>query len=536
MSNGQYSIQERNVHAFQHKGVNHMSTFHGLEMARQALFAQQSALYTTGHNISNANTDGYSRQRVNFETSSPFPAASRNRPHIPGQMGTGVQIDTVQRLRDRFLDMQYRAENSKSGYWDTKNKSLNRLETVLNEPSKSGLSHTMNQFWESLQTLSVNPDNSGARSVVARRGEAVADTLNYLSKTIQTQRTEQESQIDVTVKKANSLLHQINEINEKIKSMEPHGYVANDLYDDRDLLIDELSGIVNIQVTHESSGGGSPASADGIVTIKLADSKGNPFDPEVTLVQGQTGEYNKISVSKNTEGVTSIDVGGEIIPASQFVDTLGSLSALIETYGFEQANDEGYSGVLPDMLKELDKLAAELAYRFNEVHGEGFALDGSQGMDFFGPMKEGATITAENIRVNQQIIDNPNLIAASEEQSSEGDGKNAINLGHVFDRSFPSWDEDSSEFDENMSINSYYESIIGNLGVEAQEAKRMHNNTEILRSQVSNQRLSVSAVSLDEEMSNMIQFQHAYNAAARSMTTIDEMLDKIINGMGIVGR
>src|SRR5699024_7569224 len=211
-----------------------MSTFHGLEMARQALFAQQSALYTTGHNISNANTDGYSRQRVNFETTSPFPAASRNRPEIPGQMGTGVKIGTIERLRDRFLDMQYRAENSKAGYWDTKNEALGRLESVLNEPSDSGLSHTMNQMWESLQDLSANPDNSGARSVVVGRGEAVADTLNYLSKTIQAQREEQKDQMEATVKKANSILNQINEINKNIKAIEPHGLVSNDLYDDRD--------------------------------------------------------------------------------------------------------------------------------------------------------------------------------------------------------------------------------------------------------------------------------------------------------------
>lgn len=513
-----------------------MSTFHGLEMARQALFAQRSALYTTGHNISNANTDGYSRQRVNFETTSPFPVASRNRPHLPGQMGTGVQIDTVQRLRDRFLDMQYRTENSKSGFWHTKNKALDRLETVLNEPSTSGLSHTMNQFWESLQTLSVNPDSSGARSVVSGRGEAVADTLNYLSKTIQAQRTEQESQMDVTVKKVNSLLHQINEINGKIKAIETHGYVANDLYDNRDRLIDELSGIVNVHVTHENSGGGVPSSADGVVTIKLADRKGTPFDPEVALVNGQAKKINEISIHKTNEGVTSIGVDGENIAASQFIDTLGSLSALIETYGYIKEGHETVVGVLPDMLEQLDDLAAELAYRFNEVHNHGFALDGSEGIDFFVSDEQGGTITAENIRVNQQIIDNPDLIAASETKEFNGDGKNAIQLGHVFDRPFEEWDADSSAFEENQSINAFYESIIGNLGVGAQEANRMHDHTEILLSQVNNQRLSVSAVSLDEEMSNMIQFQHAYNAAARSMTTIDEMLDKIINGMGIVGR
>ncbi|MYL59130.1 flagellar hook-associated protein FlgK, partial [Virgibacillus halodenitrificans] len=137
-----------------------MSTFHGLEMAKQALFAQQSALYTTGHNISNANTKGYTRQRVNFETMNPYPAAARNRPELPGQMGTGVQTGSIQRVRDSYLDVQFRAENSKSGYWSTMSDALTRLEGVMNEPSDSGLSKTMGQFWQSIQDLSSNPENS----------------------------------------------------------------------------------------------------------------------------------------------------------------------------------------------------------------------------------------------------------------------------------------------------------------------------------------------------------------------------------------
>lgn len=133
-----------------------MSTFHGLEMAKQALFAQRSALYTTGHNIANANTKSYSRQRVNFETTmSPFPTASRNRPEIPGQIGTGVKTGSVRRIRNSFLDYQFRAENSKSGHWNTMADALGRMEGLMNEPSENGLSKTMNKFWQSLQGLSV---------------------------------------------------------------------------------------------------------------------------------------------------------------------------------------------------------------------------------------------------------------------------------------------------------------------------------------------------------------------------------------------
>lgn len=200
------------------------------------------------------------------------------------------------------------------------------------------------------------------------------------------------------------------------------------------------------------------------------------------------------------------------------------------------------------MLEQLDVLAAELANRFNQVHAKGFDLEGSQGIAFFVAGNGGSQITAENIQINEAILADPSKIAASDtepivdeegEMIATGNGLNAIQLSHVFDKPLSEEDwtgTDDHYFNENVSIYSFYESVIGDLGVAAQEAKRMAGNTEVLRNQVDHQRLSVSAVSLDEEMSNMIQFQHAYNAAARSMTAIDELLDKIINGMGIVGR
>lgn len=202
-----------------------MSTFHGLEMAKQALFTQQAALYTTGHNISNANTEGYSRQRVNFETMNPYPSASRNRPQIPGQMGTGVQAGSVQRIRDQFLDVQFRGENSKSGYYETRADALSRMENILNEPSDSGLDKTMDNFWQSLQDLAVNPKNSGARSVVLQRGEAVADTFNYLSNSLNSIRGDLKLQLENTEDKTNSLLNQINEINKQVKQIRSEEHV-----------------------------------------------------------------------------------------------------------------------------------------------------------------------------------------------------------------------------------------------------------------------------------------------------------------------
>ena len=496
-----------------------MSSFHGLEMAKQALFAQQAALYTTGHNISNANTEGYSRQRVNFETMSAYPAPGRNRPQIPGQMGTGVEIGSVERVRNQFLDYQFRAENSKSGYWNTKTDALGRMEGLMNEPSDSGLSKTMSQFWQSLQDLSANPTNSGARSVVANRGLAVAETFNHLSNNLHSIRTDLKNQIDVTVQDANSLLRQINQINEQVQKVEPHGYLANDLYDERDRLIDQLSEIVNIKVSYDKSSSSSLDIGQGIASIEIVDAKGGELDGgPVYLINGKLNPddaVNELEISFDDEAVTSITVGN-----TDIMESTGSLKGLIESY------DNEY----PNMIAELDKMAQAFMVAFNAVHHAGQDLEGNQGQDFFEILdfdSEDPSGAAGSITINKDILDDPDLIAASNDGTS-GNGDQALALGDVF--------KDTDIGLGNKSVTSFYESIIGKLGVDTQEAIRNSVNTNTLRSQVVEQRMSISAVSLDEEMTNMIQFQHAYNAAARSMTTIDEMLDRIINGMGLVGR
>lgn len=509
-----------------------MSSFHGLEMAKRALFAQQSALYTTGHNISNANTEGYTRQRVNFETTTPYPAASRNRPEIPGQIGTGVEAGSVQRVRDKFLDYQFRSENSKSGFWTSKSEALSRMETVLNEPSDNGLASTMEKFWNSLQELAVNPDNSGARSVVANRGMAVAETFQHLSKSLSSHRTDLKNQIDTTVKETNSLLRQIGSLNEQIGELEPHGYLPNDLYDRRDNLIDKLSSKMNIKVTYSKSSESSPKIADGIASIEVVDNTGNSFQPNIVLINGTSGqqqinEFDEVEYGSDPyASVTGISVNGETV---NVLESNGTLGALIDSYGHDIDGDGVIQGTYTDMLTNLDKMATEMAKEFNRVHGEGKALDGTDGIDFF-VFKNGKS-GAAGITVNQLIMDEPDNIAASTNET-DGEGANALALSEVFTNKSLA----GNPLGENTSINSFYDSLIGEMGVEAEEAKRMTENIGILKSQVEEQRMSVSSVSLDEEMSNMIKFQHAYNAAARSMTTIDEMLDRIINNMGLVGR
>jgi flagellar hook-associated protein 1 len=493
------------------------STFFGLEIARRGIFTQQKALEVTGHNVSNANTPGYTRQRVNFIQTEPYPAPSRNRPELPGQMGTGVEAGSIQRIRDRFLDIQYQTEHSRLGYWSVRNDALLKMEEILNEPSEDGLAKLMDRFWQSLQDLANNPEDSGARSVVRQRGIALAETFNYIDKSLKSVQADLQLQIDVTIKEINSLANQINAINQKIGEIEPHGYLPNDLYDERNRLLDQLSKLVNFKTTPIPSGGNALDIAEGKLTIEIEDNAGNLY----TLVDGTSLSINTLSVNYNAGNglVDSFSIGGSTILPNDLVS--GALKGLVDSYGYNDAGNE--VGLYPEKIKELDDLVNAFVTTFNAQHQNGADLNGNPGIDFFDP----AGLTAGTMSINPalNLVD----IAASKFPNPHpGDGSNALALAAVKD---------------NLTIgglpttfNSYYEGIIGDMAVLAQEAVRMENNSNTLLNAVEERRQSVSGVSLDEEMANMVQFQHAYNASARMITVMDEVLDRIINHMGHVGR
>ncbi|KGX86314.1 flagellar hook-associated protein FlgK [Pontibacillus litoralis] len=515
-----------------------MSTFQGLEISIRGMYAQQSALYTTGHNISNANTYGYSRQRVNFEQTGPYPPASRNRPQIPGQVGSGVEIGSVQRVRDQFLDEQYRLENSKVGYYHTRSEGLIKMEEVMNEPSDFGLSKTMDEFWKAWQDLANNPEDAGARAQVKQRGIAVAETFNFLYGSLTSIRNDYKNELEVAQNEINSLAKQIHEVNKEISEVEAHGYVPNDLYDERDRLVDKLSDYGNIKVTETQTSDKASAITEGTYTVEFVDAEGNPIftDAEgngIPLVDGTNG-YNELSINMdgNEDSVRTLELGGSSVQAQHFASE-GKLLGLMETYGMDV--DGEAVGTYPDMMDELDTMAYTFAKAFNEVHRGGYGLNEIQNgadeeINFFDEPDDVEGF-ADRIRVSDDIIDDPNNIAAAASMNS-GDGGNAQLLADVRNEKLD-YDGDG---EPDSTFDSYYQGVIGEMGIQSSEAQRLRHNSETLRLSAGTRRQSVSGVSLDEEMSNMIKFQHAYNAAARNLTTIDETLDKIINGMGRVGR
>ncbi|MCM3760914.1 flagellar hook-associated protein FlgK [Alkalihalobacillus oceani] len=614
------------------------STFHGLETARRAMMTQQYALHTVGHNIANANTPGYTRQRVNFSQTEPYPASGMNSPRIPGHLGTGVKAGSIQRVREAFLDVQYRNESNKVGYWDARYSSLMKMEDILNEPSENGLNHQIDLFWRSFQDLAGTSDDSGARSVVRERGRFIAESFNYMHDSLSEIRNDYKNEIEVTEKEVNALLRQLDNVNEQIRKVEPHGYVTNDLYDEQDRLIDQLSRIVNIKVEREQSGGKPSEVAEGAVTVYLVNENGQAYTKEVLNdeglpVTGEDGErllepiklvdgtgqerHLEMSIGFENGAVTSYAFmkegeDGEPIEAYAIDDLhtdmpRGEMKALIEAYGYETTVDGETQivGTYPDMLAEIDLMAYKFATEINNIHKLGFTLGtdsepATNGGDFFdlggltdpaGAAKAikihanieasrnniaaaGVNVDALNDTVpftlNEVDYDSPKdayeklmakspkseedyaslhaLLSADDENPFYDDAGNEVNVFNDLPKAYAGSGTNALEL-ANMkdiimefssgnsgTIGSYYQSVIGDMAVNAQEAARMADSSLSLRDSVEFRRQSVSNVSADEEFTLMIQFQHAYNAAARNITMVDEMLDRIINNMGIVGR
>ncbi|WP_214693664.1 flagellar hook-associated protein FlgK [Exiguobacterium sp. s160] len=504
------------------------STFMGLETARRSLTTHQWALQATGNNVANASNPGYSRQRLTLgmteQLSVNFGGTKA------GQFGTGVRGETLARIRDLMIDQQYRDESVKNAFYATKEAAFGRMEDIINEPSENGLAKSLDLFWASLQDLSVNPDDTGARSVVRQRAMTLAETFNYMSSSLTKVQDDLKAEAGVVSKKINDLLTKINNVNRQIGDAEPLGVLPNELYDERDRYMDELSQYIEfervpVDYLNGETRGNSQRVAEGRIDIQIT-VPGNP-NP-IKLVDGITGGVGEMTEStyRAADAVTAEAMTLQDMPN-------GKLRALVEMYG-SQSGPEAANGAYTKMLKDLDEMASVFATAFNNAHMTNKDASGTDGRnDFFvnSGTNTNTDIKASNIEVNETFMNNLDLIAASKD-GNIGDGSGALELARLKEMALSF----AGSATTTTSIGKYYQNVIGNMAVEASQNANLAKSTFALLSSSDQRRQSVSAVSLDEEMTMMIQYQHAYNAAARNITAVDEMLDKIINGMGVVGR
>ncbi|MBB6632593.1 flagellar hook-associated protein FlgK [Cohnella thailandensis] len=518
------------------------STFMGLETAKRSLMTQQTALQTTGHNVANANTAGYTRQTVNMVASRPIEAIGLTKSTAAGQIGTGVEYDSVTRIREKFLDLQYRNENKTLGNWTIRQDTLEKLETVFNEPSDTSLRSAIDNFFNSWNDLAESPEDETARKLVRENALSLADAFNQTSKQLTDLSDDLTENIAVKTAQLNTITSTIAELNGQIRRIEALGDNANDLRDQRDLLADELSGIANITVAEAENGdyqisigatqlvNGDAATAIDAATIQglfNADLTGGEIYGMIYSRDVYVADYKKqldtLASGLANGNITVTIPAGSVLPEGTVL------------------NDVPYTGEARTLKEDLTVTVAGL----NGLHKLGYSLGTplTAGGDFF-VASDGGQLTAANFSLSKSIQENASLIASSmrtvtssgTELPVKGNNGLALIISQLGDVSIDFSSVTAGADLTKTSANSFFRGMVGQLGVQTEAASRQATNSKSVVDQVDGRRISVSGVSLDEEMSNMVVFQHAYNAAARMMTTVDEMLDRIINGTGVVGR
>lgn len=262
--------------------------FGTLNIGKSGMFAQQGAINTTSHNIANANTEGYSRQRVELQTTRPYCKPSMNSAAGPGQVGTGVQIVAINRVRDSFLDYQTRVELGVQGQFSSRHKFLSQIENILNEPTDVGISKLFGKFFDAWHDLSINPQNSNAKSVVMEQASALADELNHTFNELSKLKENTQREIQQTVFEVNSILNQLNQLNQEIVQVKVAGQQPNDLMDRRDLLLDKLSAKFGIEIDKENFEGINLSTSNH---AKDYQDKTSPLGGTPPQIQGKDGKF-----------------------------------------------------------------------------------------------------------------------------------------------------------------------------------------------------------------------------------------------------
>lgn len=581
------------------------STFSGLNTMVRGVFANQLSLDTVGHNITNASTEGYSRQAVNQ-------AATRalEVPSIYGGVlvGTGVDALSIQRARNIYADKQYWAETSTHEYYKAAQVNYDKLEAIFDDSDDTGIKDAMDQFYRAWNDLSANASTDSNRVTVIEKGNIFVDKIATAASQLQDQINAQYEDIRVHLTTINDINDQIVELNKNIMGAEAVGAQANDLRDQRDLLVDKLSTYMNLNV-YEDEKGMYTIVSNGISMVNGIN--------KLTLEMSEP--YANKDYGLNDYTIQIKESGIAFIPQN------GALKAELDTI----AENKGYIDSLADM-------AAFMMTTFNSMHQQGAGIDGADvnigtyppttgtytgptyGINFFGDdntvytwdANEQCVVATEYTDITRSLstptsaTDTPgvlitgtvnnteklkgmniinamrinskltaaggtSLVAArslsverdtdpanpgaylntySVKANGTKDGTNAVNLSSLFNlavenvSSTATVSYNGTAVDmtvrsiNDIPLNAYYQSVMSQLGTDAASIDTKESAQDDLITQIVNWRSSTSGVDWNEELTNMITFQKGYSACSRCLTTMDEMLDRLINSTGVVGR
>ncbi len=478
-----------------------MPSFNSLYTVRSGLFAQRRALEIVGQNVANASTAGYTRQEVSFAAAEPT--------HVINSSGRGVADVNVVRYRDEFLDRQFRTRNGALGYHSTLHSHLSEVEGIVGDLSEGGLRTALDEFFNAWDTLVLRPsDSSGRTKVITSAEEFLSQTRSAFEQLAQ-QRTAINDAISDKVQELNSAAQQLADLNRAILNGEAGKQQVNDLADRRDMLLDSMSKLAGVSIGKH---------ADGTVSVHLGglplvDKEfAFPVDTTLALEADMDPSAGIQSTRQFTWGMTWNGTTNE----AKFSG--GEVGALLELR--DQA--------IPEYMKYLDNLVRTIANEVNALHTVGVAPP-STPTDIFTVGTDWMDIT-----VNPALVSDPTLILAGMgNPPAPSDGTRAKSIADLRNAAILTGAPVGSQ---TVTAGAYLRAVSTNLGIEVQQVSRRSEGAALQVDQAEKQRQSVSGVSLDDEMTKMIQYQQAYNAAARIMTTIDEMLDVVVNRVGLVGR
>ncbi len=461
-----------------------MSGISALNVAKDSLLSHQTAINVTGSNIANVNTPGYTRQRPVFSTTGTMDVDA-------GLIQLSVGIDQIERVYDRFLEAEINGQIQDLGYSEARKEQLEIIEITFNETTGEGIDDIFNKFWGAWEDLSANPGGQPERLALL----SAADSLTYLLRSYSSDliaiQDDANAAVSDLVTQVNSKLTSIADLNDKISQNGTDTGDTNVLRDERTMLVKDLAEIIDIQYFEDSRG-----------ALNIFISNG------LTLVE--SGNYSALDVEVNADNSFYYDIVFADTPSESINNSItsGKLAGLME---IRDTTAAGY-------LDDLNSLAAELVQEVNAQHQLGYDMSNNVGGDFFDPTKT----EARTIEVSATISSDVNKIAASE--TVNGDGNNALYIGRL---------KDALVLNGNTStFNGYYASFIGQIGEDVASADRICDHQTDLMEQLTIKRESISGVSVDEEMLNLIKYQTGYSAAAKLCSTVQELVNTLL---GLVG-
>lgn len=464
-----------------------------MNTGRSAMVAAKTAIATSGHNIANSNTEGYSRQRVQTAAETPRSALGNN-----GFVGTGTRVARIERLNDEYIEKQLRTVGRDVANGEEKELALRQAEDIFNEMNGDGLNRLISRFFNEFRKLSNEPDNEAVRQSVREASQAMVNDFHRIRKEVDEVRRHLDSRIEGYTAEVNILANEIKELNVKIVAMSAAGGAPNDLLDKRDIALKRLASYMDL-TTHTDKQGAYVVEVRGVGPLVSG-----PLAEKFDVLRTPANDQGK------PEGAVDVHTSASAAPTVTNAVKGGKIGALLEV------RDKTLSRV----LDRMDELAFAMSESVNAIHNQGFTRDGVQGVDYFKRLAS-KDRAAEFIGLSDALSHSVNNIATAAEPDSPGDNRVAIAISGI---------QHTRLMNEGKTtMDDFYNSIISDIGVVAAHNRSTINQHKDIQNQLGKIREQISGVSIDEETTNLMQFQHTFDASAKVIQIADELLETVLN-------